>query len=77
MKRYFIELYGFTKFIIVVPSIAIREGVNKSFQVTEDYFKNQAQTDNVEEALRNLGEDDYTEPEIRLIRIKFLSELGN
>ncbi len=33
--------YGFTKFIIVVPSVAIREGVNKSFQVTEDYFKNQ------------------------------------
>ena len=33
--------YGFTKFIIVVPSVAIREGVYKSFQVTEDYFKNQ------------------------------------
>lgn len=33
--------YGFTKFIIVVPSIAIREGVHKSFQITEDYFKNQ------------------------------------
>ncbi len=33
--------YGFTKFIIVVPSVAIREGVNKSFQVTEEYFKNQ------------------------------------
>ncbi len=33
--------YGFTKFIIVVPSVAIREGVNKSFQVTEEYLKNQ------------------------------------
>lgn len=33
--------YGFTKFIIVVPSVAIREGVYKSLQVTEDYFKNQ------------------------------------
>lgn len=33
--------YGFTKFIIVVPSVAIREGVNKSFQITEEYFKNQ------------------------------------
>ena len=33
--------YGFTKFIIVVPSIAIREGVNKSFQITEEHFKNQ------------------------------------
>lgn len=33
--------YGFTKFIIVVPSIAIREGVQKSLQITADYFKNQ------------------------------------
>lgn len=32
--------YGFIKFIIVVPSVAIREGVNKSFQVTEEHFKN-------------------------------------
>lgn len=31
--------YGFTKFIIVVPSIAIKEGVYKSFQITEDHFK--------------------------------------
>lgn len=30
--------YGFTKFIIVVPSVAIREGVYKSFQLTEDHF---------------------------------------
>jgi len=30
--------YGFTKFIIVVPSVAIREGVYKSFQITEDHF---------------------------------------
>lgn len=33
--------YGFTKFIIVVPSVAIREGVNKSLQVTSDYLANQ------------------------------------
>ncbi len=32
--------YNFTKFIIVVPSIAIREGVYKSFQVTEEHFRN-------------------------------------
>lgn len=32
--------YGFTKFIIVVPSVAIREGVFKSLQVTEEHFKN-------------------------------------
>ena len=30
--------YGFSKFIVVVPSIAIREGVYKSFQQTQDYF---------------------------------------
>lgn len=30
--------YGWSKFIIVVPSIAIREGVFKSFQVTEEHF---------------------------------------
>ncbi len=30
--------FGFSKFIIVVPSIAIREGVYKSFQLTEDHF---------------------------------------
>jgi type III restriction enzyme len=31
--------YGFCKFIIVVPSIAIKEGVYKSLQMTEDHFK--------------------------------------
>ena len=31
--------YGFTKFIIVVPSIAIKEGVYKSLQITADHFK--------------------------------------
>lgn len=30
--------YGWSKFIIVVPSIAIREGVKKSFEVMEDHF---------------------------------------
>ena len=32
--------YGFTKFIIVVPSVAIREGVYKSFQITAEHFQN-------------------------------------
>ena len=32
--------YGWSKFIVVVPSIAIREGVYKSFQSTEEYFTN-------------------------------------
>ncbi len=32
--------YGFSKFIIVVPSIAIREGVYKSLQITNEHFSN-------------------------------------
>jgi len=31
--------YGFTKFIIVVPSIAIKEGVNKSLENTKEHFE--------------------------------------
>lgn len=31
--------YGFTKFVIVVPSVAIREGVYKSLQITEEHFR--------------------------------------
>lgn len=30
--------YGWSKFIIVVPSVAIREGVYKSFQITQEHF---------------------------------------
>lgn len=32
------KAYGWSKFIVVVPSIAIREGVYKSFQTTQDHF---------------------------------------
>ena len=32
------RLYGWSKFIVVVPSIAIREGVAKTFQTTEQHF---------------------------------------
>ena len=35
------QRYGWSKFIIVVPSIAIREGVKKSFQMMEDHFMDQ------------------------------------
>ena len=31
--------YGFTKFVIVVPSVAIKEGVYKSLQMTDDHFR--------------------------------------
>ncbi|MCG3153137.1 MAG: hypothetical protein GEEBNDBF_02447 [bacterium] len=33
------QRYGFTKFVIVVPSIAIKEGVYKSLQMTEEHFR--------------------------------------
>ena len=41
-----------------------------------DYFKEEAATDSVIEAMKALGPD-YEEEEVRLIRIKFMSELGN
>jgi type III restriction enzyme len=31
--------YGFTKFIVVVPSVAIKEGVQKTLQMTEDHLR--------------------------------------
>lgn len=40
-----------------------------------EYFKD-SDTDDIETAMKELG-DDYTEEEIRLVRIKFLSEMGN
>ena len=40
------------------------------------YFKNEASSDSVQEAVEELGRG-YTEEEIRLVRIKFMSELGN
>ncbi len=33
------KLYGWSKFIVVVPSIAIKEGVIKSFETTKEHFK--------------------------------------
>jgi type III restriction enzyme len=33
------KLYGFKKFVIVVPSIAIREGVLKNLEITHDHFQ--------------------------------------
>lgn len=42
-----------------------------------NYFKEEAQSESLEEAMNELGEDNYSEEEIRLMRIKFISELGN
>ncbi len=41
-----------------------------------DYFR-QAETDSIDDAMAELGETDYTREEIQLMRIKFMSELGN
>lgn len=42
-----------------------------------EYFMEEAETDSIESALSELGEQDYTEQDLRLIRLKFLSEFGN
>lgn len=42
-----------------------------------DYFRDDAESDSIEAALEELGSDEYTEIEIRLMRIKFMSEMGN
>ena len=42
-----------------------------------EYFQEEAETDSIEAALLELGEDDYSEEEIRLVRIKFISEFGH
>lgn len=42
-----------------------------------EYFREEAESESVEDALKELGEDEYTEEDIRLMRIKFISELGN
>ncbi|MFD2872237.1 DNA helicase RecQ [Mucilaginibacter ximonensis] len=41
-----------------------------------DYFKT-AEVDSIDDALAELGADDYTREEVQLMRIKFMSELGN
>jgi len=41
-----------------------------------DYFK-ESESDSLEDAIDELGEEDFTQEEIRLVRIKFLSEFGN
>ena len=56
-----------------VQSVIEEEKVNEIY----DYFRDEAETESIEEALDYLGEEDYSEEEIRLVRVKFISELGN
>jgi len=41
------------------------------------YFKEDAETDSLEEAMEELGDSGYSEEEVRMIRVKFISEMGN
>lgn len=41
-----------------------------------DYFRNEAESDSIADAIRELGPD-FTEEEVRLVRIKFLCEVSN
>ncbi len=41
-----------------------------------EYFQEEAETGTIDEALKELGGDDYTEEEIRIMRIKFIAEKG-
>lgn len=45
-------------------------------QEVYDYFR-EAESESIQDALEELGEDEYSEDDIRLMRIKFLSEMGN
>jgi ATP-dependent DNA helicase RecQ len=42
-----------------------------------EYFKEDSETGSLEEAIAELGEEDYSVEDIRLMRIKFISEMGN
>ncbi len=64
------QRYGFSKFIIVVPSIAIYEGVIKNFQITQSHFRSLYNNENVNltqydgsrlSQLRNFATSTFTE----------------
>ena len=42
-----------------------------------DYFREESKTGSIEEAVNELGEEEYSLEDIRMVRIKFISELGN
>jgi ATP-dependent DNA helicase RecQ len=73
--------------------IELESIVNSGTKINIDYFINQvldqdhqdeiyeyfseAESESIETALKELGEDEYSEQDIRLMRIKFISEMGN
>lgn len=42
-----------------------------------DYFREESKEGSIEEAVKDLGENDYSVEDIRMVRIKFISEMGN
>jgi ATP-dependent DNA helicase RecQ len=42
-----------------------------------DYFREESKEGSIEEAVKELGENDYSVEDIRMVRIKFISEMGN
>ena len=84
-------LEGRTKLLYFAPesltkedNVAFLRKVKVSFYAIDEdksndiylYFKEDAQSDSLDEAIEELG-GDYTEEEIRLVRIKFMCEQGN
>lgn len=55
----------------------IREYVDEYHQEEIYAYFQEAETDSIEDALEELGEDEYKEEEIRMMRIKYISEVGN
>lgn len=77
----FNQRYGLTKFIIVVPSVAIKEGVYKSLQMTEDHFRKEYKNvqydyfvydSSKREQVRNFATNDYIQ--IMVINIDAFSK---
>lgn len=75
------QRYGLTKFIIVVPSVAIKEGVYKSLQITEGHFKKEYKNvqydyfvydSSKREQVRNFATNDYIQ--IMVINIDAFSK---
>lgn len=75
------QRYGLTKFIIVVPSVAIKEGVNKSLQMTEEHFRKEYKNvqydyfvydSSKREQVRNFATNDYIQ--IMVINIDAFSK---
>ncbi len=58
-------------------SYYINEVIDEDRQSEVFEYFGTAETDSVEDALKDLGEDDYTQEDVRLMRIRFMSEVGN